>query len=123
VLGAYGGVTLQSMILRKGGWRENEQLPSGTIIPGDVVAAWPITNRMAMANQGRIRYFMSPAEAEAMAPMMQEQIQESTALALHEAAEERESQLTGQPTSMAIRMAALRAAKAMKRQQEMGAQA
>lgn len=102
------------MKLRTGGWRENEDLPSGTIIPGEVVAAWPLPNRLAMSNQGRIRFFMSETEALELAPVMAEQLQSATAQALHEAEEAREAAETGQPTALAIRMAAVRAAKALK---------
>lgn len=112
MLGAYGAITLRNMVLRAGGWRENEELPSGTIIPGEVSSAWPLTNRLAMSSSGHVRYFMSPREAEEMAPVLQEQLTENPAMAMHDAAHVQEN-----PEGLsegAARAARMRAAKALK---------
>lgn len=72
-------------------------------------------NRIALSNTGQIRYFMSPAEAEQMAPILAEQIATSPAMAMHDAREAAEAAETGKPTPQQIHMAAMRAAKELKR--------
>jgi hypothetical protein len=114
---------LQKLRLRTGGWRENEELPSGTIIPGEIVSTWPISNRTAMQSAGRIRYFLSEAEAMDLAPTMADQVQTATAHAIHDAEEAREAAELGQLTRGQIQAAAMRAAKALKAQRQQELQA
>lgn len=51
------------MTLRVGGWRENEELIVGTVIPGHVVAEWRLPNKLAMRENRMVRFFLSPEEA------------------------------------------------------------
>lgn len=65
-LGAHGGILMKPIRLRQGDWRVGENLAPGTFVPAEVVAAWPLPNRLALSSSGFIRYFQTPAEAEAM---------------------------------------------------------
>lgn len=51
------------MTLRTGGWRENEELPVGTIVPADITRKWPLANRIALEGAAYVRFFVSPDEA------------------------------------------------------------
>lgn len=39
------------------------KVPRGGIIPPEVIAEWPVTNRRAMETTKFVRYFLTPAEA------------------------------------------------------------
>ena len=121
MLGLWGGVLLKPMLLRAGGWREGENLPPGTLIPGDVTSAWPLPNRMAMASTGVIRYFQSEAEVDSLAAEYMEQAQTAPHHAAHDAAEERRDLDLNRPKPDAF--AAARAAKALKALQRQGSTA
>lgn len=108
-MGAYGGVLLKPLLLRVGGWREGEDLHPGTIVPSEVTSKWPLTNRLALANNSFIRYFQTQEEAEGMAPILAEQVQQHPERAMVEAADESKA------SKLARQLAAARAAKAIKR--------
>lgn len=63
LLGLHGAVLLKSMKLRSGGWRENEELPVGTMVPAEVTSRWPLRNRIALETAAFVRYFVTPEEA------------------------------------------------------------
>lgn len=116
-MGAYGGVLLKPLLLRTGGWREGESLHPGTIVPAEVTADWPLQNRLAMASNNFIRYFQTPEEAEGMAPVLAEQVQQSPAHAHADATASTE----GPASRLALQLAAARASKALKRKAELEA--
>ncbi len=62
-LGAYGAVLLKPWTPRAGGWRENELQVPGTVVPAEIVAKWPVANRLALRENKYVRYFVSPDEA------------------------------------------------------------
>ncbi|MFI5380735.1 MAG: hypothetical protein ACHRHE_15660 [Tepidisphaerales bacterium] len=109
-LGAYGGVLLKPLLLRVGGWREGESLLPGTIVPREVTSEWPLTNRLALANNSFIRYFQTEEEAEGMAPVLAEQVQSSPAHAIADAEDQRD----GVASRRTLQLAAARASKALK---------
>lgn len=110
-MGAYGGVLLKPLLLRAGGWREGENLMPGTIVPPEVTSAWPLQNRLAMANSSFVRYFQSQGELDGMAPVLAEQAQMAPAHAHSDA----EAQREGGASRHTIQLAAARAAKALKK--------
>ena len=54
-LGQFGGITLTP--LRTGGM----DFPAGVRLPADMVLAWPIKNRYALQETGRVAYFKEDA--------------------------------------------------------------
>lgn len=64
LLGLHGAVILKPMTLRTGGWRENEQLPIGTVVPAEITSRWPLRNRIALETASYVRYFQTADEAE-----------------------------------------------------------
>lgn len=61
--GTHGAIALKAFPTTVGGLQC--RIVQGEFIPGDIVMGWPLNNRRALRATGTVRYFLTPAEAEA----------------------------------------------------------